>query len=269
MKMRSPSNTVSMRKKYFLLPLFTLFFAGALFAGCDDDGAKGRYESYSNASRYSVGSGTVASASSIDVEWIGGQVNLEYTDDGEISFREESDFDLESNESVKMRWYLDGATLKIKYAESGTRVIDNLKKTLTVKIPSGTPLQELDVETVSADIDCTLGAAKADFDTVSGNIGLSDSVITGSLDFKTISGSVEYSTTALPYKIDAETVTGNLLFTLPPSSSFRVEFESVSGNFNPDTAFAGVQSGKFYTVGSGSTLIDAETVSGNLTITAS
>lgn len=258
-----------MKKRYFLLPLFTIFFAAALFTGCDRFGNfNGSYGSYSNFSRYTVGNGTAANVSSIDVEWVNGQVNLEYTDGNEISFQEQTDYDLESNEDVKMRWYLDGTTLKIKYAKSGAKIVDNLRKTLRVTVPNGTALQELDVETVSANIDCTVNARSADFETVSGKINFSNAVVTSNLKFETVSGDVKYSAQTLPSEIDAETVSGNMLFTLPLNSSFRVEFDSVSGNFNPDASFAGVQTGKFYTVGSGTTLIGAETVSGNLTITA-
>ncbi len=256
-----------MKKRYFLLPLFTIFLVAALFAGCDRFGNfKGTYGSYSNASRYSAGGGTAASVSSIDVEWVNGQVNLEYTDGNTFSFKEETDYDLESNEAVKMRWYLDGTTLKIKYAKSGAKVVDNLRKTLTVTVPESAVLQELDVETVSANIDCDLNARKADFETVSGKINFSNAAVTNTLKFDTVSGDVNYVANTLPASLNAETVSGDLRFTFPESASFSVKFESVSGDLNADGAFNGTQNGKYFTVNGGLTKIDAETVSGDLTI---
>ena len=93
-----------MKKRNFLLPLFTLSLAVAFFTGCNNDGHnKDKYDIYSNASRYSAGNGTIESVSSIDVEWVSGKVNLEYSDENVFTFKEETDYDLESNESVKMR----------------------------------------------------------------------------------------------------------------------------------------------------------------------
>ena len=256
-----------MKKRNFLLPLFTLSLAVAFFTGCNNDGHnKDKYDIYSNASRYSAGNGTIESVSSIDVEWVSGKVNLEYSDENVFTFKEETDYDLESNESVKMRWYLDGGTLKIKFAKSGAKIIENLQKTLTLTVPNGAALQELDIETVSANINCNLNARKADFETVSGKINFTDAVVTGTLKFGTVSGEVNYSAKTFPALLDAETVSGNLRFGFPEDASFSVKFESLSGNMNTDRAFNGTQNGKYFIVNGGLTKIDAETVSGNLTI---
>ncbi len=252
-----------MKKRYILFPLIVLFLV-CLFAGCV--GQNGRYETYSGASRYIAGGGNVANAAFLDVDWVGGQVNLEYSDGTDFSFSEETDFDLESNDNMKMRWYLDGATLRIKYAKSGAKLVENLKKTLTVKIPKTATLTELDVETVSANINSKLNAQTADFETVSGSISVTESVISSSLTFDSVSGEVKYSAATLPLKTEADSVSGNLEFSFPTAASFMIEFDSVSGALNADNAFNGTRNGKYYTVNGGSTKIEADTTSGNLNL---
>lgn len=208
----------------------------------------------------------------LDIDWVGGQVNLEYTDDAFFSYTEQvnrntetMDFDLEKNEDLNMRRIIDGTTLRIKYAKSGAKLIDKLRKTLTVKVPKRTDLSSLTVKAVSARIESELDAWRANFETVSGRINCMGT-FTNNLNFETVSGDVKYSTQTLPSEIDADTVSGNVVFNFPLSASFTVAFESVSGNLHTDSAFAGTHNGRFFTVNGGSSKIKTETVSGDCTL---
>lgn len=247
-----------MKKKFLFIPLFALLLL-ALLTGCN-----GSY-SYSNASLYTAGNGSVVSAASLDIEWIGGKVNVEYSDSAVISFTEETDFDLENNESMKMRWFWDGTVLRFKFAKSGAKIPNNINKSLTVTVPKGTVFNGLDIETVSADINSKVDARSADFESVSGDITVTGT-ISNNLNSETVSGDVNYSTQTLPATLDAESVSGDIDFNFPLTASFVIVFESVSGYLYTDSAFEGTQNGKYFTVNGGSSKIKAETVSGDCTL---
>lgn len=254
-----------MKKKFLFIPLFALFLL-ALLTGCN-----GSY-SYPNASLYTAGNGSVVGAASLDIDWIGGKVNVEYSDSAVISFAEETDFDLENNENMKMRWFWDGTVLRFKFAKSGAKIPNNINKSLTITVPRGTVFNELDVETVSADIECKVDARSADFESVSGEVAVTGT-ISNNLNFETVSGDVKYSTHTLKYatqtlpsEIEADTVSGNVVFNFPLTASFTVAFESVSGYLHTDSAFQGTQNGKYFTVNGGSSKIEADTVSGDCTL---
>lgn len=247
-----------MKKKFLFIPLFALFLL-ALLTGCN-----GSY-SYPNASLYTAGNGSVVGAASLDIDWIGGKVNVEYSDSAVISFAEETDFDLENNENMKMRWFWDGTVLRFKFAKSGAKIPNNINKSLTITVPWGTVFNELDVETVSADIECKVDARSADFESVSGEVAVTGT-ISNNLNFETVSGDVKYSTHTLPAMLDAETVSGNIDFNFPLTASFAIVFESVSGYLHTDSAFQGTHNGKYFTVNGGSSKIEADTVSGDCTL---
>ncbi len=280
-----------MKKKilYTLSLLVTLLLL--VLAGCD---VRYEYETYANASAYAAGNARISfNVAVLDVDWIGGQVKLEYTDDDILSLTEEidfnaetTDFDWTSNEDWKMRWQINGTTLQIKYAKSGARLVNNLQKTLTIKVPKRTDLWSLTVKTVSAGIDAALNTWGASFETVSGNINYTG-LVTNALDietvsgeiaivtatapslitFETVSGDVKYiAEKSMPAKIEADSVSGNFTLTLPFSASFRAWLHSVSGNMQVDSAFSATNQGSSVIVGGGTNIIDAESVSGNLRI---
>ena len=219
-----------MKKKFLFIPLFALFLSAFLLTGCDgQQGEQNRYETYVNAARYAMGNAEVSiNVTYLDVDWVGGQVNLEYTDDAFFSYTESvdrntetMDFDLAKNEDLNMRWMIDRATLRIKYAKSGAKLIDKIRKTLTIKVPKRTDLSSLSVKTVSARIESELDAWRANFETVSGRINCMGT-FTNNLNFETVSGDVKYSTQTLKYATQ----------TLP-SETKRIPFRGTSFSTSP------------------------------------
>ena len=76
------------------------------------------------------------------------------------------------SEDDKLRWWLDGTTLRIRYAKSGIRLFSaNLEKTLTVSLPKGTVLKNAGIHATSADLNIReLSAEEIALDTSSGDI---------------------------------------------------------------------------------------------------
>lgn len=146
---------------FLVLAVLTLTLCGC--------GATVNY-SYPDAGKYSVGEATVSGAvEKLDIDWIDGSVNLAYHKENTVEITETARKKLSDGE--KLRWWLDGATLRIKYAQSGNLVTDNMEKALTVTLPEGITLKEAAISSVSGDIHSKpLYAEKAKLNTVSGTI---------------------------------------------------------------------------------------------------
>lgn len=254
-----------MKKRLVLTLIFTLLMTLVL-CSCTAGSSltNGRYYAY--AENYTAGAGDAATLSSIDIEWIAGEVNVQYGETQTVTFSESATEQLTEEET--MRWWLDGATLRIKFAKSGYRANDVPKKTLTVTLPQALILQELEIEAVSANVTATgISADKVDFETVSGNISALQIAAARELEFKTVSGNAYAALSALPAEFDCETVSGDVTLAFESGASFYAEFETVSGNFS--CAFGDpVKTGKKYTAGTAGAAcrIEAETVSGNFII---
>lgn len=258
---------------------------------------------YDHAKLYSAGNGNIASVSRLDVDWIGGAVEIKISETAtEITFSEETE---ETEEKYLMHWRTDGDTLRIKYLKSGTTPKNNMKKKLAIQIPASSALAELKVEAVSGDIMLNgVNAAECNLETVSGNVSLTEitaSTLTaesvsgdlnmgngtyGSVDAETVSGKITLENAENPlHSFKAETVSGNVrLWTrrCPPlaeiettsgdaeiifseGAGFTLTFRTSSGIF--DSQFETTKNGKTYTAageGNGSVLVN--TTSGNVTV---
>ena len=252
-------------KKKLVLMLIILSLLSVL-CGCTAGSSLTNGRKYANAANYTAGAGEAAAVSSIDIEWIAGAVNVQYGETQTVTFSESTSAELKEDEV--MHWWLDGTTLRLKFAKSGYRANNVPQKTLTVTLPQTLLLNEVEIEAVSANVTATgISAGKFDIETVSGNVTASGVTASRELDFKTVSGNVHATLSTLPAEIDCETVSGDTTLTFDRSASFYVEFETVSGNFT--CAFAEpVKSGKHYTAGTvgAPCRIEGETVSGNFAI---
>ncbi len=213
----------------------------------------------------------------LEIDWISGGVTIEPTD-GELSFRE----DYTGEEKYQMYWKISGDTLRIDdFAPNVTANLFNLNlpsKQLTVYLPrsvmekvkivttsasvelQGFETRKLDVETVSGRVSGVVTRAdEADIETVSGQIELTLGQC-GKLDVSSTSGSVQAVCYAGLQEADLESVSGKLDLTIPMGSGYRLDWDTVSGSLDDQTASAGG-------FGSGEKVeIDAETISGGLTI---
>lgn len=258
--------------------------------GASSDAAEPSTDSGAAAAEPSTGGNTVEPAGSqqqtalgdfsgvtkLEIEWISGSVSIEPAD-GELSFTEDGT----GEDKYQMSWRIIGDTLYISDFSSSVKsglFLSLPSKQLTVYLPSAM-LEELEITTTSADVALSgIEARKLDVETVSGRVS---GVVTradeadietvsgqidvafgqcGKLDVSTNSGSVQAVCYAGLREADLESVSGKLDLTIPMGSGCRLEWETVSGSLDDQTASGGG-------FGSGAQVeIDAETVSGGLTI---
>ena len=97
------------------------------------------YTSYENANAYSIGSFSydAQTVDEIDITWISGTVRFKQASGTSLSVQEDKE---NLSEKQRMRWQLDGRTLRIQYWASNYGMDKDLNKTLTVEIPDGVNL---------------------------------------------------------------------------------------------------------------------------------
>ncbi len=252
--------------------------ASTVFGGCS---AGLRYE---NAEKYTAGEGTVTeTVTALDIEWIAGSVTVAYADVAGITFSEESTRAL--TDETTMRYFLDGTTLRIRYAKATGGCVNTHypAKDLTVYVPRGVSLGEMEIETVSADIWYTdITTQTLDIESVSGNISASvkqtvdvdvDTVsgklelavfAVHTLDVSSVSGEISIVANTSQTRGDVESVSGRVQLALNPDCGFTVEYRSTSGRFTAE--LAGETAGKVWTYGDGTGRWDVQTTSGNIAI---
>ena len=253
---------------------------------------------YDHSGMYSAGDATLEdTVRYLDISWISGDVVIEYHDGAEVMAEEKSDHSLTDDEI--MRYWLDGETLHIKYMASGVYKNMPKDKELIVKLPADSNLMDVEIETVSADMEIiAIKTNDLDIETVSGNILFEDlaiireaeisnvsGMIKGTLSanefsFENVSGNIEISCKDVreisasnvsgnvivlceiaPEDLDIETVSGNASVFLPKDCEFSVKFASVSGKLDSD--FPMTVKGKIYSFGISDLEYEIETVSGD------
>ena len=243
--------------------------------------------SYANADKYTIGDTEITSAvENLEIDWTSGKVNIEYHDGSGVSVSEVAN--RSTSEDEKLRWWLDGTTLRIKFAKPQLTVFNNLQKTLTVSLPKGIVLKNVDIDTTSADISAlTLLADEIRFDTTSGGVNavitvkkLTASSTSGDLDIRqnidiktaslsSTSGTVAFTVSSAE-KISMESTSGDLSVTVSGTVG-NLDLDSTSGSIRPD--IAGVEKAKISstsgditaTVGS-FTDLDVDATSGDVTL---
>lgn len=245
----------------------------------------------------------------IDVGWVRGKVIVSSSETADsVAFSETGNFDGDIPDEFVMRYRVDGTALKIRFTQSGVNLSSasykEKKKTLTITVPASVSFTEIDLNTVSADVEASdiraselscdtvsgdvtatrCSATEIDFDSVSGDLLLSSCSASSKLNIDTtsgditvenspisameaesISGKIRLQTTAGSGNIEVKTVSGNVAVVLPSDvAGFGITFDSTSGDFSSDSAVT--VSGKTYTYGTPSFVIDCRTVSGDVSV---
>lgn len=125
---------------------------------------------YANADMYTAGETVLRETiRNLDIEWINGKVNLGTHKEDTVELRESSDRAI--GEDLKLRWWMDGDTLRVRYAKSGLRLSWNQQKTLTVILPENIVFGEASVSATSADLNIPgIQAEKLTMEVTSGSI---------------------------------------------------------------------------------------------------
>ena len=250
-----------------VFPIFFVLVTALLLSSCHFNINEGCMD-YDYAELYTMGGGEIKGAvSDIDIDWLDGQVNIQYFDGENVEISETSAKSL--NEKTTMYHYLDNdGELHIAYCKSGKHkagTFKGLKKTLLVKIPRNTKLQDISIESVGADITFdTILCDKIDCEVVSVNM-LFNQVVCNKIDIESVSSdSITGYFSTLPKAIDIESVSGKVTLYVPTDAGITADVEGIGTNFNsylPATTHE-----KKHIIGDGSCHIDMESVSGELNI---
>ena len=241
--------------------------------------------SYDNWEAYTVGNGDVApqGITQLSVDWINGNVTVQYYDGDTIAFSEPE----QVNSDHQLRWLVVGNELKIKFCKSGLKWQKNndfRNKELTIYLPNGFSFNEMNMDTVSANIDLkSITANAVNIDTVSGNITVSGEFteidadcVSGNIlvdgafaniSADTVSGYGDIIALSKPNKMEMETVSGIYRVTVPADiSGFTVKYDTVSGNASVNDFEVKMPEKRMIVYGDGSARIDFDSVSGNIEI---
>lgn len=191
-----------------LLLLAAAAVCTVVLTGCFGSGTFTSF-TYDHPERYSIGPGQVTQpVKHLDIQWVAGPVKLRYGTGEEVSFTEKANETL--SKSTAMHWWLDGDTLRLRFCESGRVQLGHLEKTLTVTLPAGVILEDVEISSVSGAIDAPqLHAGEVELATTSGGV---DACIYGaeSVRAATVSGTVRLETPGELEELSAATTSGTI-----------------------------------------------------------
>ena len=180
--------------------------------------------SYANAGKYSCGDTEIKkNVSNLDIDWLNGKVNILYHGGNTVEVSEKSDRDV--SENLRMRWQLDGDTLRIRYAKPG-RLPNRLpRKELTVLLPENIVLNDVVVSATSGTL--SIPALRADsliLNATSGDINASATAKTVLVD--ATSGHIDLQLSDHAKEISAVTTSGGIAVEAGNVDSFTAETTS-------------------------------------------
>ena len=184
--------------------------------------------SYANAEKYAVGETDISGAvKHLSIEWMDGAVRVEYHAQGTILLRETSTKAL--SEDQKLRWWLDGDTLRVQYARSGLRLNFDLNKQLTVTLQEGIVLDDAKIHTTSGDVFIPqLTANQLDLQSTSGDLQAVAAI--KFLCASSTSGDQRLQLTAGADSVKVHSTSGSAQVILAGTAS--LEAETTSGGFS-------------------------------------
>lgn len=184
--------------------------------------------SWANAEKYTVGNAEITQpVRNLDIQWTSGEVNIAYHGESTVTLQEQANKKL--SEDQRMRWWLDGDTLRVRYDEPRFRLFsfNNPEKKLTVTLPEGTALLEAEIQATSGAVN--IPAVIADRLTVHVTSGS----VNATAAARVVSCGVTSGTMSLRLRQDAEDVdvgstSGSIL--LEAESIQKVKLGSTSGD---------------------------------------
>lgn len=251
-----------MKKKNLMMAFAIIFTAGISMVGmtaCDST----EYFTYADAGKYSAGGANIESTiTDIEIDWVSGNVNVAYGDVENVTFSEQAQETL--SQETTMHYWLENATLHIKYAKSGIKLtnMEQPAKDLTVLLPASLVLNELEIDSVDANVTVTdLNVQDVEIDNVAGNI---DATFASIHDFSVslVSGNATMRFATVPKEGDYSNVHGDLTLYLPADTGFTAEMSKINGSF--ESEFDTIKQGDEYVCGNGANEYEFETVDGDI-----
>lgn len=277
---------------------------------CDENGILGidgmSDLNYANASAYTVAdrceldADSTASVSEIEIDWINGDIQVEYLESAvAVDFYEVAEGE-EVTEDTTMHYLLDNGVLRIKYAKPGKFKNGNLRKKLYINLPRNLTLSKLDIESVNGNVNvnCNLGAVdienyngnitvagtatKVDVESFNGNIVVDSNAsivdiesgngsieVNGTvsyIDIESANGNITAACTQALMELDINNACGNVNLNIAEERGFRLEYETYSGKMSSSFSGQLTMQGRVYVYLGGGAIIDVETVSGSLSL---
>ena len=171
----------------------------------------GRY-AYADAERYTAGEADLeAKFRNLDVDWLDGGVTIAYHSAQTVTLRERSGQEISGD--MKLRWLLDGDTLRIRYARAGVRTWNlfgsGLKKELILTLPEGFALSGAKLHASSGVITIpSLQAEDVSLEVSSGEIRASADA--ARVTARASSGDIDLKLAGAQQTVDARVTSGSL-----------------------------------------------------------
>ena len=209
------------------------------------------FEDYENADQYIGGDREITDrVENIDLDWSAGKVSLKTYSGDSISLRETISGNVPDD--YRVHSWVDGTTLRIRFAKSGFKNVLNLgKKELEILVPEDMELTELKIHHASGHLDCIgVPAEKLHIDSASGGVNvesisseISIGHASGSLDFlqsaeiKSFeldhsSGGTRLDFAFVPEKLKVHSASGGLTIKLPEDAGFTLNLDQSTGVFD-------------------------------------
>ena len=146
---------------------------------------------YANAEQYTAGGAELTGAvKNLDIHWTSGAVNVAYHDGDTVLISETAKKAISGD--AELRWWLDGDTLRVQYAKSGYFSFHSPDKVLTVTLPEGLALGNVDIDLTSGDVSVPdLRADAVAIGVTSGDVALKQSGESESVVLSGTSGHID------------------------------------------------------------------------------
>ncbi|MBR3740685.1 MAG: DUF4097 family beta strand repeat protein [Clostridia bacterium] len=163
-----------------------------------------------HAEQYRVGDAEIsATIRNLEINWTSGRVDIAYHSGNTILISEKTTGVI--SEDMRMRWRLDGDTLRIEYDKPGLHLFSFMphEKELTVDLPDGLKLEKADISVTSGDVNIpALYADELKLGATSGDIrGL---VHARTIKGKLTSGSMEVQVMNTAEEVSLESTSGSI-----------------------------------------------------------
>lgn len=186
--------------------------------------------SYQNADKYSVGNASFSETiEKIDIDWPSGNVNIVTYSDNSFSLSEK--IDNSATDDMRVHWWLDGTTLRIKFTAPGIklRMLGNGQKELTVTVPKSIALSDITVNSASANVKTDeIKADRVSVSTASGEMDITCNA--RQIQLNSASGSIKLGQIGKAEIIEMETASGKIESILERAD--KATFDSASGTIN-------------------------------------
>lgn len=241
---------------------------------------------YDDEGKYTVGEAELTQTiESLEIDWLVGNLTVLPHNLNSVCFSEESQREL--TDDTKLRYWLDGTTLRIRFCACGKRDLSELKKDLTILVPDTLIMSSLKVNSISANanlkgvavtqsvkVNTVSGEFEADFtqplnefngDSTSGSFTIIAPKISR-FDIGTVSGEVSLSSEKECDLLEVDATSGSVSLSLPENASFTLDYDTVSGDLSSELSHR--RSFGKYIFGDGNGEYEISTVSGDIEITA-